>query len=53
MWYFYTLNYQKEKKFEKSHSQLHQNIIKYLGIKLRKEVKDLYLENCKITDERY
>ena len=49
----YTLNYQKEKTSRKSHSQLHQKIIKYMGIKLMKEVKDLYLENCKITDERY
>ena len=40
------MNYQKEKLRKQSHLQLHQKN-KYIGINLTKEVKDLYLENCK------
>ena len=45
--HFYTLvvNYQKEKLRKQSHLQFQQGI-KYLGINLIKEVKDLYTENC-------
>ena len=38
---------QKEKLRTQSHSPLHQKKIKYLGINLPKEVKDLYSENYK------
>ena len=42
--YFYTFttNYSKRKLRKQSHSQQHQKI-KYLGINLTKEVKDLYI----------
>ena len=36
---------QKEKSRNQSHLQLHQKTIKYLGINLAKEVKNLYTEN--------
>ena len=38
---------QKEKSRNQSHLQLHQKTIKYLGINLTKEVKNLYNENCR------
>ena len=46
---FYTLTtkYQKEKLRKQSHLPSHQKKVKYLGINLPKEVKDLYSENCK------
>ena len=40
------MNYQKEKLRKQSHLQLYQKI-KYLGISLTKEVKNLYTENYK------
>ena len=36
---------QKEKSRNRSHLQLHQKTIRYLGINLTKDVKDLYSEN--------
>ena len=39
------MNYEKGKLRKQSHLQLHQKY--YLEINLTKEVKDLYLENCK------
>ena len=46
---FYTLtvNYQKEKLWKQPHLQLHQKRIKYLGINLIKEVKDLFSKTYK------
>ena len=46
--HFYTpiMKKHKEKLRKQSHLQSHQ-IIRYLGINLTKEVKDLYSENCK------
>ena len=38
---------QKEKLRKQSYSPLQQKRIKYLGINLPKETKDLYAENCK------
>ena len=46
--HFYTLkNYQKEKWRKIIPFTILSEIIKYLGIKLTKEVKDLYNENYK------
>ena len=47
LWHFYALirKYQKEKLRKYFHLQLHQKRIKYLGINLTKDVKDLYMEN--------
>ena len=47
--HFYKLrmNYQKKKLRKQSYLQLHQKIIKYLGINLTKKVKNLYIENYK------
>ena len=42
------INYQKEKLRKLSHILLERNKIRYLGINLTKEVKELYLENYKI-----
>ena len=39
------MNPQKEKSRNQSHLQLHKKTIKYLGINLTKEVKNLYTEN--------
>ena len=39
------MNYQKVKLRKQSHLLLQQEYIRYLGINLTKEVKDLYLEN--------
>ena len=39
------MNYQKEKVRKQSCLKLHQKRIKFLGIKLAKEVQDLYFEN--------
>ena len=41
------MSYQKEKSRKQWHLQLHKKRIKYLGINLIKEVKDLWTENCK------
>ena len=41
------MKYQKEKLRNQSHSPLQQKRIKYLGINLPKETKELYTENCK------
>ena len=51
--HFYTLTMknQKEKLRNQSHSPLQQKRIKYLGINLPKETKELYTENYK-TKER-
>ena len=38
---------QKQKLSYQSHAPLQQKRIKYLGINLPKETKDLYIENCK------
>ena len=52
-----TVNYQKQKLSKQSQFQQHQKKkktkknIKYLGINLTKEVKDLYTENYQDTDE--
>ena len=45
--HFYTLttNYQKEKLRKQFHAPMHQKRIKYPGINLPKEVKDLYSKN--------
>ena len=40
-----TMKLQKEKSRNQSHLQLHKKTIKYLGINLTKEVKNLYTEN--------
>ena len=40
-----TVKQQKEKSRNQSHLQLHQKTIKYLGINLTKEMKNLYTEN--------
>ena len=45
--YMPIMNYQKEQLRKQSHSWLLQKEIKYLGIDLTKDVKDLYSENCK------
>ena len=42
------MNYQKEKARKKISLKLHQKRIKYLGINLTKEVRDLYSENYEI-----
>lgn len=41
------MNSPKRKLRKQSHSQQNQNRIKYLGISLTDEVKDLYTENYK------
>ena len=41
------MKYQKEKLRNQSHSPLQQKKIKYLGINLLKETKELYIENYK------
>ena len=48
--HFYTLTtkYQKEKLRKQSHLTSHQKRIKYLGINLPKEAKDLYFKNYKM-----
>ena len=43
--YILTMKNQKEKLRNQSHSVLQQKIIKYLGINLPKETKELYTEN--------
>ena len=45
--FLYTNKNQKEKLRNESRSPLQQKIIKYLGINLPKETKDLYTENYK------
>ena len=45
--YTLTMRKQKEKLRKQFHSPLQQKKIKYLGINLPKETKDLYIENCK------
>ena len=49
--HFYTLttNDQKDKSRNLCHLPLHQNRIKYPGINLSKETKDLYSENYKMV----
>ena len=51
MLHFYTPTIKKRSKKKKSHLQLHQKRVKYLGMNLTKKVKDLYTENWD-TDER-
>ena len=47
--FLYTNNELSERERKQYHLKLHQkNKIKYLGINLTKEMKDLYCENCKI-----
>ena len=46
--YILTIKNQKEKLRNQSHSPLQQKRIKYLGINLPKETKELYIENYKI-----
>ena len=48
-WHFYipTTNYQKEELGVKIPFTIATRKLKYLGINLTKEVKDLYLENCR------
>ena len=41
------MKHQKEKLRNQYHSPLQKKRIKYLGIKLPKETKELYTENCK------
>ena len=43
----YISNELSEREIKQSHLQLHQKRIKYLGINLIKEVKELYSENYK------
>ena len=52
--HFYTLIMKKQKKKlrKKFNLQWHKKIIKFLGINVTKEVKDLYYENYKNMDER-
>ena len=52
--HFYTLTMknQKEKLRNQSHSPLQQKRIKYLGINLPKETKELYTENYKTLMEK-
>ena len=45
--YKLTMKYQKEKLRETFPFTIALKIIKYLGIKLPKEMKDLYSKNCK------
>ena len=45
--YILTMKNQKEKLWNQSHSSFKQNKIKYLGINLPKETKDLYTEKYK------
>ena len=45
--YILTMTNQKEKLRNQFHSPLQQKRIKYLGINLPKETKELYTENCK------
>ena len=51
--HFYTplIKHQKEKLRKQSHLPLHVKELKYLGINLPKEAKDLYSENYKIMIE--
>ena len=44
---YLTMKNQKEKLRNQSHVTLQQKRMKYLGINLLKETKDLYMENCK------
>ena len=46
-WHFYTpiMKQKKEKSRNQSHLQLHPRIIKYPGINLTKDVKDVCAEN--------
>ena len=48
-----TAKYQKEKLTIQSHLPLTSNRIKYLGINLLKEPKDLYSKNCKMLMKEY
>ena len=50
LFHFYTLStkYQKEKLREQSHLPSHQKRIKYLGVNLPKQAKDLYSKNYKM-----
>ena len=41
------MNWQREKSGKQFHAQFASNRVKYLGINLAKEVKDLYPENYK------
>ena len=45
--YVLTMKNQRKKLRNQSHSPLQQKIIKYLGINLPKEIKELYSENFK------
>lgn len=45
--YIPIMKQQKKKLRKQSHLQLHQKTIRYLGINLTKELKDLYLEKHK------
>ena len=45
--FLYTNNEKSGKLRNQSYSPLQQKRIKYLGINLPKETKDLYIENCK------
>ena len=45
--YILTMKTQKEKLRNQTHSPLQQKKIKYLGINLPKETKELYIENYK------
>ena len=45
--YTLTMRKQKEKLRKQSHSPLQQKRIKYLGMNLPRETKDLYIENYK------
>ena len=50
--YTLTMKNQKDKLRNQSHSPIATKRIKYLGINLPKETKDLYAENCKTLLKR-
>ena len=51
--FLYTNNKVTEREIKKqSHLHLHKKRIKFLGIHLTKEAKDIYSENYKNIDER-
>ena len=50
--YKLTMRKQKEKLRKQFHSPLQKKRIKYLGINLTKETKDLYIENYKDSHQK-